>query len=187
MNTIVKAVTVVILTLTTTLFAQQKDVKTSESSVKWIGKKLTGSHSGTLNLSKGFITFENDEITGGEFVVDMTTLTVTDIEETDSRKKLEEHLNSDDFFGTSKHKTAKLIIKSAEKTDEEYHIMADLTIKGKTNPVHFTLTVEDDLAYATLNIDRTKYDIKYGSGSFFDNLGDKAIDNEFELDVTIKI
>ncbi len=172
---------------TGSVFAQKKAIKTSESTINWVGKKVTGEHSGTLNLSEGYLVFDNNNITGGEFVVDMTSLQVTDLEAGKGKEKLEGHLNSDDFFGVKDHKTAKLVVTKAKKTDKGFKIAGDLTIKGKTNPIEFDLAVNGDSASTTLKVDRTKYDIKYGSGSFFDNLGDKAISDEFELDVNLKM
>ncbi len=187
MKTRLKSFTVALAIITATAtFAQKKEIKASESTVNWTGKKVTGQHTGTLNLSEGFLVFDGENITGGEFTVDMTTLKVTDLEG-EYKTKLEGHLSSDDFFGTSNHKTAKLVVTKAKKTDKGYKIAGDLTIKGKTNPIAFNLAVNGDAASTTLKIDRTKYDIKYGSGSFFENLGDKTISDEFELAVNLKM
>ncbi|WP_109097766.1 YceI family protein [Aquimarina sp. AU58] len=172
---------------TTSTFAQKKEIKTSESTINWTGKKVTGSHTGTLNLSEGFLVFDGDNITGGEFVVDMTSLAVTDLEAGKGKEKLEGHLSSDDFFGIANHKNAKLVVTKTKKTDKGHIVAGDLTIKGKTNPIKFILAVNGGTASTTLKVDRTKYDIKYGSGSFFDNLGDKAISDEFELAVSLKM
>ncbi|WP_103865030.1 YceI family protein [Aquimarina sp. I32.4] len=180
-------VLVIAVIATTTSFAQKKEIKASESSIQWTGKKVTGSHTGTLNLSEGSIVFDGDKITGGEFTVDMTSLAVTDLQAGKGKEDLEGHLNSDDFFGVTNHKTAKLVIKKAKKSEKGYSILGDLTIKGKTNPVKFILTVKGNTASTTLTVDRTDYDIKYGSGSFFDNLGDKTINDEFELAVNLKM
>ncbi|WP_024772873.1 MULTISPECIES: YceI family protein [Aquimarina] len=172
---------------TTSTFAQKKEIKTSESTINWTGKKVTGSHTGTLNLSEGFLVFDGDNLTGGEFTVDMTTLAVSDLEAGKGKEKLEGHLSSDDFFGIANHKSAKLVVTKTKKTDKGYVVAGDLTIKGKTNPIKFILAVNGATASTTLKVDRTKYDIKYGSGSFFDNLGDKAISDEFELAVNLKM
>ncbi|MEW7292568.1 YceI family protein [Aquimarina sp. 2304DJ70-9] len=172
---------------TTSVLAQKKQIKASESTINWTGKKVTGQHTGTLNLSEGFLVFEGESITSGEFTVDMTSLKVTDLEAGKGKEKLEGHLSSDDFFGIENHKTAKLVVTKAKKTDKGYKIAGDLTIKGKTNPIEFDLTVNGNAASTKLKVDRTKYDIKYGSGSFFDNLGDKTISDEFELAVDLKM
>ncbi len=182
-----KVVIALALIVSTTTFAQKKQIKTAESTINWTGKKVTGSHTGTLNLSQGFLTFEGNNITGGEFTVDMTSLTVTDLKPEEGKEKLEGHLNSKDFFGVEKHKTAKLVIKKALKLETGYSIYSELTIKGKTQPLRFSLSINKGTATAKLKVDRTKYGIKYGSGSFFDNLGDKAINDEFELAVNLKM
>jgi polyisoprenoid-binding protein YceI len=96
------------------------------------------------------------------------------------------HLKSDDFFGTEKFPTSKLDFKLiSDNNDGSYNVSADLTIKGITKPITFVITVKPNTATTTLKINRTKYDIKYGSGSFFDNLGDKAIADDFDLTVNL--
>lgn len=176
-----------IVFITASSIAQQKKINVAESTIEWTGKKITGQHTGTLNFSSGFLSFENKQLSGGEFLVDMTSIQVTDLEAGKGKEKLEGHLSSDDFFGVNTYSTAKLVIKKATKTANGYKIAGDLTIKGKTNPVTFDLAVKGSSASTTISIDRTKYDIKYGSGSFFDNLGDKAINDEFELAVNLKM
>jgi len=188
MKTTLKSIilTLAIFAVTCT-FAQKKEIKSSESSINWVGKKVTGAHSGTLALSSGHLVFNGEKITGGEFVVDMTSLTVTDLEAGKGKEKLEGHLKADDFFGVENHKTAKLVVTKAKKTSDGYKIAGDLTIKGKSNPVSFVLAVNGDTASTKLAVDRTKYGIKYGSGSFFENLGDKAINDKFELAIELKM
>lgn len=176
-------ITILAFTSSITL-AQKKTIKTSDSKIEWIGKKVTGSHQGTLNFKDGFLTFDNGRIAAGEFTVDMNSLAVTDLEGK-GKANLEGHLKSDDFFGVANHATAKLVIKSTNKFDNKYSVKADLTIKGQTHPVAFDFIIDGNKATTTVKVDRTKYGIRYGSGSFFDNLGDKAIDNEFELKVNI--
>ncbi len=169
-----------------TVTAQNKKIDLAKSSVNWLAKKVTGKHNGTVNFKEGTLVFKGDKLKGGSFTVDMTSLTSTDLTG-EYQGKLNGHLKSDDFFGVEKFPTATLGFKKiAGKSAGVYTVTADLTIKGKTLPVTFDLNVKGNTATTTFNIDRTKYDIKYGSGSFFDNLGDKAIDNEFELNVTLQ-
>lgn len=166
---------------------EKKKVNVEASKITWTGEKLTGSHEGTINLKDGYFEMEAGKLVGGEFTADMTTINVTDLEG-ESKGKLEGHLNSDDFFGVSNYPTAKFTIKTAaEKSNGVYGISGNLTIKGKTNPIAFDLKMEGDTAMTTIVIDRTKYDIRYGSGSFFDNLGDKTIYDEFTLDIMLKM
>ena len=111
----------------------------------------------------------------------MSTINTTDLDGS-MKGKLEGHLKSDDFFGVSNHPTAKLVFNEVEASGKNaYNVIGDLTIKGKTNPVNFTMSIYGNKATASLKIDRTKYDVKYGSTSFFDNLKDKAIYDEFDL------
>ena len=167
-------------------FAGDKKVNLDESTVNWRGHKVTGSHEGTIKLSEGVLTFDGNTLTGGTFTIDMTSINVTDLSAGQGKEKLEGHLKSDDFFGVANHKKASFIITKVVGKDGNYRVYGDLTIKGQTLPKTFELTVKDDMATASFKVDRTKYDIKYGSSSFFDNLKDKAIYDEFDLDVTLK-
>ena len=171
---------------TTTLVAQSKSINTEKSQVKWYGEKVTGKHDGTVNLSSGTMIFSKNKIVGGTFTIDMPTLAVTDLTADQGKGKLEGHLKSDDFFSTANHKDAKLIFKSVSpKSNQMYAVTADLTIKGITNPVTFDLKANGSTASTTFKVDRTKYDIKFKSGSFFENLGDKAIYDDFIVTVNL--
>lgn len=159
-------------------------VNTEVSSVKWVGKKVAGEHSGTVQIKDGFLTTKKGKVNGGEITIDMSTIIVTDMEG-EWKQKLEGHLNSPDFFDVANHKEATLKIK---KVDGE-KITGDLTIKGITKEISFQSSIKLDsgklVAVADIKIDRTEFDIKYGSGKFFEGLGDKMIDDEFVL--TIKL
>ncbi|MGL5111730.1 MAG: YceI family protein [Flavobacterium sp.] len=166
--------------------AQTKKVDVASSSIEWLGKKVTGQHNGTVNFKEGALVFKGSALKGGSFVVDMNSLTATDLKG-EYQGKLNGHLKADDFFGTEKFPTASLVFKKiGAKSKDVYAVTADLTIKGITKPVTFDMTVNGNTATTTFNVDRTKYDIKYGSKSFFDSIGDKAINDEFELKVTLK-
>lgn len=163
-----------------------KKINTQESQVNWKGKKVTGSHHGTIQLKDGHFNLEDGNLIGGEFVMDMTSITVTDLSG-ENKEKLEGHLKSDDFFGVENHPTSKLIITSVAKRDDgSYGVVGDLTIKNETHPVTFDLDWNENSASTKLSIDRSKYNVRYGSGSFFENLGDNTIYDNFNLDVNIK-
>ena len=164
---------------------EKKVVNTEKSTVSWKGYKVTGSHYGTIALKDGHLVFAGDKLTGGDFTVDMSTLVSNDLEG-ENKGKLEGHLKSDDFFGTDTHPTANLIFTEVKATGKNsYKVSGNLTVKGKTNPVTFDLSVYGSKATANVKIDRSKYDVRYGSGSFFDNLGDKTIYDEFDLVVDL--
>ena len=164
-----------------------KKIDTQKSTINWVGKKVTGQHSGTINFTEGTIVLNGKSIRGGSFTVDMTSINTTDLEAGKGKEKLDGHLKADDFFGVEKYNTAKLEIKLiSDNGDGTFNVTDNLTIKDQTNPVNFVLkSTGKNSASASLKVDRTKYGIKYGSGSFFDGLGDKAIDNEFELNVNL--
>lgn len=160
---------------------EKKEVKTDKSKVVWKGYKVTGSHEGTIAMKSGSLTFDNNKLVGGEFVMDMTTISSTDLEG-EYKGKLDGHLKSDDFFGVENHPNASLVFKKVAASGKNaYNVTADLTIKGKTSPVNFTISIYGNKATASLKVDRTKYDVRYGSTSFFDGLKDKAIYDEFDL------
>ncbi|MCE7061665.1 YceI family protein [Dyadobacter sp. CY343] len=165
-------------------------VDTKSSSVTWGAKKVTGTHAGTVPLESGSLIVDGDKLKGGNFVADLKNLVVTDITDKEMNGKLTGHLKSDDFFSVEKHPQAKLVISSVTpKGGNNYDVAGKLTIKGITEEVKFPATVKTDAQKVTANakvkIDRTKYDIKFRSSNFFENLGDKAIDNDFTLDVNL--
>lgn len=162
-------------------------IDTKTSKVEWVGSKITGkNHTGTVSLSEGGLQLEGGKIAGGKFTIDMTSINVTDLDG-GMKEKLEGHLKNDDFFSVDKFKTANLAIKSVSGDN----VTADLTIKGHTHEVTFPAKVVTDAngsitATADIEVDRSKFDVRYGSDSFFDNLGDKAIDNVIKFHVTLK-
>lgn len=162
------------------------EVKANESTVAWKAYKVTGSHTGTVDLKSGGLVFDNGILKGGEFIVDMTSITCTDLEG-EYKQKLEGHLKSDDFFSVASYETAKLVFTNSKPSGKtSYEVTGELTIKGITKPVTFDVSVYGSKATATLKIDRAQYDVRFGSGSFFDNLGDKTIYDEFDLIVDLE-
>lgn len=165
-------------------------VDSQASHLVWTGKKVTGSHTGNIPLSTGSLVVSNSKFKSGAFEVDIASLTVTDITDKDGNAKLVGHLKAEDFFGTDKFPKAKFITSSVTpKGGENYEVTGKLTIKGITNEVKFPAVIKVEknkvTAQAKIVVDRTKYGIKFRSTNFFENLGDKAIDNDFELNVNL--
>ena len=170
--------------------ADKIDIDLKQSKLEWTGKKLGGEHYGELQLSSGHLTFEKKKLTGGSFEMNMASITCVDITDQKSNKRLVDHLKSEDFFSVARFPTSTFVIlKSAAKSGMEYQITGNLTIKGKTNPVTFTAkmnTVNNQtIAEATLAFDRSKYDVKFGSQSFFENLGDKLVYDDIDMNVRL--
>lgn len=169
-----------------TAVAQEFSVNVSKSELKWTGKKVTGEHWGFIKLSDGSITLNNDKTLSGVFNIDMTSIVCKDLEDPGYNGKLVGHLKSDDFFGVENFSVATLkITNSSPLKDNTAKVTGDLTIKGITHPVTFK-TLKTEKGYkASIKVDRTKYDIRYGSGKFFDSLGDNMIYDEFVLDINL--
>ncbi len=177
---------ILLAVISTALTAQTKKIDPTKCTINWTGKKVTGQHTGTINLKDGALVFKNNKLKGGSFTVDMTSLTDTDMQG-EYQTKLNDHLKSEDFFGTAKFPVAKMdFTKISDKGNGKYSVTADLTIKNIKKPVTFEVQVKGNTASGKIVIDRTKYDIKYKSGSFFENLGDKAIYDDFELDIKLQ-
>jgi len=150
------------------------------SNVHWLGKKTTGQHEGDVALQNGTLKFANSVPLNGEFVLDMNSISVTDIKEAEDNKHLVDHLKDADFFGTAKFPTATLSIKKFEKIEgAKYTATADLTIKGIKNQIQFPATIEVNSTSinvnASITIDRTKWDISYKSKTILGSMADKFI------------
>jgi len=163
---------------------QAQTTEISEGIINWKGSKVTtDSHVGTIAISKGSLSFDGDTLTGGSFTVDMNSIVCTDLSG-NYANKLVGHLKSDDFFGVEEHPEATLEITTAEKTEDGYNVTGDFTIRGITHAETFVLKLDGNRATTDFEIDRSKYNVKYNSGTFFENLGDKLINNELELSVS---
>jgi polyisoprenoid-binding protein YceI len=171
------------------------NVDTQKSTLNWLAKKVTGEHNGTINITKGSLTVDGTKLTGGSFEIDMTSIKCLDLTDAGYNGKLVDHLKSDDFFNvTSFPKAVFKITKvtpiaGAKAGEPNFTIVGDLTIRDKTNPVTFPATVGikggNVTASAKIAVDRSKYNVKFRSKSFFENLGDKMIYDEFEMNTTL--
>jgi polyisoprenoid-binding protein YceI len=160
---------------------------TAKTKMTWLGEKVTGQHSGTIKLQSGWLNWNDNKIVSGEFNVDMSSL-----KDADKNARLEGHMKSDEFFGVEKYPVAKLVITESSPFDKGSGVVkGTLTIKGITNPIEFKAAVQKKDTgtwfYANITVDRTKYNIKYGSGSFFDNLGDKTIYDDFKMKLDLLV
>lgn len=162
-------------------------ILTEESQVAWHGQRILGSnHYGLVNLKSGNLIVENDTLTGGEFVIDMTS-----ISSDESNDTLVKHLKSVDFFDVDKYGKAKLVVTGSEPSSESaFLVKGDLTIKDITLAIEFIATLKQEdgviVAMSDFTIDRTLWDIRYGSGNFYKNLGDAAIVNEIGFKVYLQ-
>lgn len=171
-------------------FAGTVAVDTKASTIEWTGRKVIGSsHTGNVLIKTGSIETKDKKITGGTIVVDMTSITNTDLTDPAYNKKLVGHLKSNDFFDVEKFPTSTLKITSAkQQKDGSHKVQGNLTIKGETHPIAFDAQLADGGKTVNVNlpVDRTIWNVRYGSGKFFKNLGDKVISDQFDLKVSLK-
>ncbi|MGI9160609.1 MAG: YceI family protein [Saprospiraceae bacterium] len=166
------------------------NVDVKSSNIVWKGYKVTGEHTGNVKLKNGSLQFADGKLSGGSFEVDLNSITCTDMQG-EYGDKLVGHLKSEDFFGVDKYPTAKFTITRTipQDTKGNYKIIGNLKIKESTKEVKFFANVSEQgnmvKATGTMKVDRSEYDIRFGSGSFFDNLGDKTIYDEFDLQVEL--
>lgn len=170
-------------------------VDIANSQITWKGSKPLGSHNGTIALSGGKLAIKGDVIEAGEFVIDMNSITDLDLEG-GMKENLEAHLKGTvegkegDFFDVTKYPTATFALTGIEEVDGKTMMNGNLTIKEKTNNISFPVDISSEgntmtVTSETFVIDRTKWDVNYGSKTVFDNLGDKFVSDDVEITVTL--
>lgn len=183
-----------IITITLTLisisfsYSQSLNANKTESLIRWYGEELTGkTHFGNLSFKEGQIELQDGLIIGGNFVVNMTSLSVEDLSG-GAKARLEGHLRSDDFFSVDKYPEATLKISQKAKVEGDVQkLYGELTIKGIKHAVDFSIILVDKkTATANLTFDRSKYNVRFRSGSFFENLGDKLILDDIRMEVSLQ-
>jgi len=166
-------------------------VNASQSNLIWKAEKVTGKHDGAVKISNGEVSINAGKLVSGSFVIDMTSMVVSDIKDANMNGKLLGHLKSDDFFSVEKYRTSTFVVTAVTPGSQSgsYNVKGNLTIKGITKPIEFPAAIVVDgntmKATATITVDRTKYDIRYGSKSFFEGIGDKAIYDNFTMELQL--
>ena len=160
----------------------------NNSTVIWTGSKPTGSHTGNVTLKDGYLSFDHENLVGGEFTIDMTSITCTDIESEKKNKYLVDHLKDEDFFDVNQFPEAKLVVNRVKNLEgSQFEMKGNMTIKGITKPVIFNADIKINrnsyTAIAKIVIDRTKWGVEYKSGNIFKDLGDKIIYDDMEFDI----
>jgi polyisoprenoid-binding protein YceI len=164
---------------------QKFAIVNDQSNIAWTGRKVTGSHNGTIAVKEGTLLLNEGKIAGGKFIIDTASIKILDVTDPATNAQFAGHLASADFFASEKYPEAILEITSVS----DNHIAGNLTIKNITHAAGFdaVINVNDDTLTATgkLVIDRTKYEMRFRSGNFFKDLGDTLIYNDFDLDISI--
>ena len=162
-----------------------------DSELSWIGTELsTKTHTGTIDFTDGTIVVDSDNTISGNVKINMSTINVTDLQGR-SKEMLERHLRSSDFFEVESYSEAKFsfISKSFDKLSNQISFVGDLTIKDITNPISFNATLLETSPFlkakAVLSFDRSKYNVRFRSGNFFENLGDKLILDDIDVNIRL--
>ena len=169
----------------------------AESAIEWSGSKPTGTHTGTIAIESGTVSVKEGKIESGTFLIDMNTITVTDLESGKGKEDLEAHLKGtvedkkDHFFNVAEHPSAAFEVTGVSETDGKTVLEGNLTIKGVKKNISFPVSVSQEgdamtLTSETFTINRTDWGVNYGSKTIFDNLGDKFVNDDIELKVTLK-
>jgi len=169
------------------------NVDTNSSIINWTGSKIGGSHSGTIQISNGNLAIKNGNITGGSFVIDMNSILNTDLPD-NKKGDLVGHLKNEDFFDVAVYPTAKFDITNVTKLSNEptasHLVYGNLTLKDVTKEIGFKAKINVSGNTANVKttkfaIDRADFNVKYGSNRFFDNLKDKAINDNIDLEIIV--
>ncbi|WP_299278241.1 YceI family protein [uncultured Psychroserpens sp.] len=178
--------------------SEKYTVNVAESTIHWKGFKPTGTHSGTINLENGVFKTDDGKLQSGTFLIDMKSISVTDLESGDGKENLEAHLmgtvegKEGDFFDVTKFPTAAFEITGTEAMAAgKTRLSGNLAIKGQKHNISFPVTITNADGMMTIEseaftIDRTTWGVNYGSKSVFDNLGDKFINDDMELKIVVK-
>lgn len=178
--------------------SQKYVANVAESIIEWKGFKPTGTHTGTIALDTGILKTDDGRLQSGTFLIDMTSIAVTDLEAGDGKESLESHLKGtvqgkeDHFFDVKKFPTAAFEITGTESIAAgNTRLSGNLTIKGQKHNISFPVKITHDGDFMTMEseaftIDRTKWGVNYGSKSVFDDLGDKFVNDDMELKIILK-
>ncbi len=178
--------------------SEKYTVNVSESTIEWKGFKPTGTHNGTINLENGVLKTDDGKLQSGTFLIDMTSINVTDLEAGDGKEDLEAHLKGtvegkeNHFFDVSKFPFAAFEITGTESLAAgKTRLSGNLDIKGQKHNISFPVNITNDgdqmiIESEAFTIDRTKWNVNYGSKSIFEDLGDKFINDDIELKISIK-
>lgn len=175
--------------------SQQYITDVTKSSIEWKGSKPTGIHNGTINIENGSFMIKDGTVQSGTFLIDMKSIEVLDMEG-EYKENLEKHLmgtvegKEDHFFDVNKFPTATFEVTGTETIDGKTNLSGNLTIKDIKNNITFPVTVSNEngiftLTSDTFTIDRTKWNVNYGSKSIFDDLGDSFVNDEVELKINL--
>lgn len=175
-------------------------VNTETSKIDWVGTKPAGQHNGVVFFKEGTLEVKDGELVGGKVIIDFKTINNLDIEDPQMRKTLVDDLKSPNFFNVDSFPTGAFEIASVEKIPDTeaqtgevkptHKITGNLTMKGVTKSITFdaVISMDGDNLMATTPqflINRTEWNIKYMSRSFYKNLKDNFVHDDLAITITL--
>ena len=165
------------------------NVDVASSVITWKGTKPGGAHDGTIVLKEGSLNVEAGKLTGGSFIIDMSSIKNLDLD-AGGAAKIVGHLSAPDFFDVATYATSKFVITSVAEVEGKLAVTGNLTVKDVTKSITIPAMLSTTGNVTTFksekfNIDRAEFNVKYASKKFFDNLKDKFIDDMIELSFTV--
>ncbi len=181
---------------TPVIYPHTLKINPEESIINWIGRGLASQRDGTIAIAEGILEFNKGIMAEGSMSIDISSIKNNDLPEDEIRKYLIEHLLSDDFFDIEKYQSVKLVfsqvtfLKNASPGSPNYRIIGNLTLKNVTREIEFLATggwVDDNewVAQAHFDFDRTQWNVLYGSGKFYENLGMHLIADLVTLNIVV--
>ncbi|MRR59185.1 MAG: sulfurtransferase [Deltaproteobacteria bacterium] len=166
------------------------------SRLEWTGRNIVRKHYGIIGISGGELVVDKGAVTSGAVAIDMRTIRNTDLTDKDDNSLLVRHLKSDDFFDVERFPTAEFeivecgVLVGATPGSPNYFIRGKLTIKGITKDLSVPAIIVpgDDgsvKAHACFDIDRTEWNVFYGSGKLFERLGMHLVNDTISLELFI--
>jgi len=184
-NVIIATLAVGLITFAGVAAPKAVNINKSASSIGWLAKKVTGEHNGTVGISAGALNVDGNKLVGGNFTIDLKSIKDLDITDANYNQKFIGHISSGDFFEVEKFPTATFVITKVAGNQ----VTGNLTVKGITKSITFPAEIAVKggkvSAKANITIDRTDFNIRYGSKKFFESIGDKAIYDDFALTVSL--
>ena len=171
--------------------SEVNNVDTALSVLNWKGTKPGGAHDGTVALQSGVLSIENGSLKGGEFVIDMSTITNLDLKGSKGAGKIEGHLKNADFFHVAVYPTSQFVITKVEEVDGKLAVTGNLQIKDVTKSITIPATISVEAGITTFksdifNVDRADFNVKYASKRWIEGLKDKFIDDIIEFSFVVK-
>lgn len=169
---------------------RQRKLLVPNSTIVREAHKVGWFHTGTIPVGGNLVLCNRQDISSASMMLDIKSLTDTDLQDAAMKTKLIWHLNSADFFDTTNYPTWKFTLRNVSKNKINYTIIGDLTLKNITKTISFDINIakvetEYNITWEVY-LDRTERNIMYGSTKLIDTLKSAAVDDLFKISFDLK-